>query len=486
MWWATANLEKALDVDKETDLIQLSDTFEKTFESYTNRDILVKAAKENFATFDEATKEQLKNTSADEIASWGKYPETSDKWYNAKIWVLYLYTTLQQNKTNATLVDTKNAYTDLITSIENKIEPMETLKPTTIEHPTISNVIPNNIKTTTWTDIEKPIINQNEKIVLDSVENPITIPIIPETNTTPEPTKKEIRQNKKIERTERKINKEEEKMEEKLENELDRQEEDKRDEEDKQAEKKQAELEKKRDEEDKAKEATNTPEATTKETRIEKRTERQEDRKNKRTERIETRQEKNTEHTEDNLNEKNTVEIEKNKLPDDLQKISLEGDWTQQWENYIFTPTDKKNIKELRDDNNKGLRKFENQYEVDYFGKENNPSIPVDYVIFSPIKDLEETNTTEDPEAINTIEDPKWKNSKMFTVTGIDLSYTKTKAEENAKTRLANYLWVDRKTVAYRDTYEEDSTKSKTYQLSDGSYKRDLVIKFNKKEDLPT
>jgi hypothetical protein len=45
---------------------------------------------------------------------------------------------------------------------------------------------------------------------------------------------------------------------------------------------------------------------------------------------------------------------------------------------------------------------------------------------------------------------------------------------------------VDRKTVAYRDTYEEDSTKSKTYQLSDGSYKRDLVIKFNKKEDLPT
>jgi hypothetical protein len=57
----------------------LSDNFEKTFKSYTNRDTLVNAAKENFADFDEATKEQLKNTSADEIASWGKYPETSDK-----------------------------------------------------------------------------------------------------------------------------------------------------------------------------------------------------------------------------------------------------------------------------------------------------------------------------------------------------------------------------------------------------------------------
>ncbi len=209
MSWATANLEKALGVDKVADWLQLSDNFEQTFSTYENRTTLVNAAKENFDGLAEQTKEQLKNTSAEEIASWGNYPDTSDVWYNAKIGVLYLYTTLQENKSNATLADTKKSYDTLMNTIETKKQDipmvhMETLWIKKIETDDIISenitAVNNETETTTWTDVQKPIINQNDKIVLGSVENPITIPIIPERETIPEPTAKAKRQEKKADR----------------------------------------------------------------------------------------------------------------------------------------------------------------------------------------------------------------------------------------------------------------------------------------------
>lgn len=532
MSWATTNLENVLDVDKLTDWFQVPDTFETNFQNANNRQILVNAAKENFVSFDEATKEQLKNTSADEIASWGKYPETSDKWYNAKVGVLYLYTSLSDNNQNPSLADVKVYYDKLQTkntqnqttvnksiseswseikdvAIKQKevVESEElqnikdawntkTINITLFRNPSdytqgttnftwtiiiddvasneggsmyvkiketwvtlpISKITPEymvwndrdynlsyTIHNSSWnndiiyiegqndnnpsasSEIENDVAAGNAKFTTsENTGNPVTNPINNKTNTnTPDIVLGGVENPITIPIIP---------------------------------------------------ETNTTPETTKKETR----TERQEDRKNKRTERIETRQEKKTERTEDNLNKKNTIEIEKNKLPDDLQNIKIGGEWTQKKENYIFTPTDKKSSNELRNDNLNGLRKFEDQYEVGYFGKENNPSSPVTYISFSPKKNIEETYENQK----DTIIENEAGDGATISVFSQNESFLDTKSEGLIKKRVSskinetqtkNNITVNSGNVS-EDNYEIINTH--TYEPINGKYNMQVTVKL--------
>lgn len=111
--WET-NLEKVLDTKADEAGLQLpeKDLTEK-FSDKANRVTLVNEATKGFEWLDDKTKTEIKDKAATEIKSRANYPVKGEEWYNAKIAVLYLYTTLDKGTKNASLDEVKVAYDDL-------------------------------------------------------------------------------------------------------------------------------------------------------------------------------------------------------------------------------------------------------------------------------------------------------------------------------------------------------------------------------------
>ena len=100
------------------------------------------AAKESFQDMEEANKTAITDKVATEIKSWTKFPEKSEWWYNAKIAVLYLYTSLTDpKKKNPSLDDVKIVYDTLKTEVV-----AQTTGTTNVQAPGTDTKTPDQIK----------------------------------------------------------------------------------------------------------------------------------------------------------------------------------------------------------------------------------------------------------------------------------------------------------------------------------------------------
>lgn len=148
----TAEFQKIIDTDKENEGVQLPDNFADTFKDKASRQTIVDAAQDKFTNIDEANKTAIIDKAAAEIKSWTKKPEATDKDYNSKIAVLYLYTLLK----DPTKDHTSNQKTVLKNYDSLKAETVTDV-PVVTEAPATETTVP----VITWSEVVTDLWNQN-------------------------------------------------------------------------------------------------------------------------------------------------------------------------------------------------------------------------------------------------------------------------------------------------------------------------------------